>query len=90
VRAVAVLATFVAFSATAEDGVQAPVKCVQGVCIMPAQFVKDMIDAHNELVDENRALKEQKETKCAKTEVTEPSKEKEAPLKPPFKLERNS
>jgi hypothetical protein len=81
----------VAFLTVADDLV-APIQCRSGFCIMPAEFVKDMIQAHNELVDENRALKEQKETKCAKTEVTEPSKapklEKKEP--PPFKLERNS
>lgn len=80
----------VAFLAVADD-VQAPIRCVQGVCIMPAEFVKEMIEAHNELVDENRKLKAEKYPKCAGSEVTEPSKApKQKPEPPPFKLERNS
>lgn len=81
----------VAFLAVSDDSVVAPLKCVQGVCIMPAEFVKDLIDAHNELVDENRALKAQKYPKCADSEVTEPSKApKQEKELPEFKPERNS
>lgn len=55
-----------------------------GVCIIPLEVLNVMIETHNALIDENRALKK-KPPKCAELEVTEPSK---AP-KPPIKREND-
>lgn len=72
----------VALLVAADEPVAAPIQCRGGVCIMPESFVRAMIDAHNELVDE-----------CADVEITEPSKKYPMTPEPkpavPFKLERN-
>lgn len=87
-----ILAMFPAL--TIADDIVAPVQCQRGICVMPIEFVKAMVDAHNELVDEVQKLKAQAKepVKCAKTEITEPSKAPKLEKKPPpdFKLERNT
>lgn len=71
----AALLLLLALPAVAEPpDIIAPMQCKNGLCLMPAEFARQLIEAHNELVDENRELREQKTPKCAKTEVTEPSK----------------